>query len=131
MTEAEGGKPAIDAPDVIYASHASMAAMSSAPGVEVRPIFGQSLLTCWITMQPGAGVPSHSHINEQSGVVVGGSVTITVNGESRVLTVGEAYLVAPRVVHEGVAGPEGAQLVESFTPVREDFRETWLSLQNS
>lgn len=125
----EGGNPASDAPDVIFASQASMAAMSSAPGVEVRPIFGQSLLTCWITMQPGAGVPSHSHINEQSGVVVGGSVTITVNGESRVLQAGEAYLVAPHVVHEGVAGSDGAQLVESFTPVREDFREKWLALQ--
>ena len=118
-----------EASDVIFASQADMAAMSSAPGVEVRPIFGQSLLTCWITMAPGAGVPEHAHINEQSGVVIAGSVTITVNGESRVLSAGEAYLVAPNVVHEGVAGPEGAQLVESFTPVREDFREKWLALQ--
>jgi quercetin dioxygenase-like cupin family protein len=130
MTDAEGGQAMSDAPDVIFASQARMAAMSSAPGVEVRPIFGQSLLTCWITMAPGAGVPTHSHINEQSGVVIGGSVTITVNGESRVLTAGEAYLVAPDVVHEGVAGPDGAQLVESFTPVQEDFREKWLALQD-
>lgn len=129
MTAAAGGEAANDAPDVIFASQGAMAAMSSAPGVEVRPIFGQSLLTCWITMAPGAGVPSHSHINEQSGVVVVGSVTITVNGESRVLSAGEAYLVAPNVVHEGVAGQDGAQLVESFTPVREDFREKWLALQ--
>lgn len=129
MADVDGGNAKNDSPDVIFANQATMAAMTSAPGVEVRPIFGQSLLTCWISMAPGAGVPTHSHINEQSGVVIGGSVTITVNGESRVLTAGEAYLVAPDVVHEGVAGPEGAQLVESFTPVRDDFREKWLALR--
>lgn len=117
-----------EAPGVIFASQANMAALSTAPGVELRPIFGQTLLTCWITMEPGAGVPSHAHVNEQSGVVIGGSITITVNGENRVLTSGEAYLVAPNVVHEAVAGPDGARLVESFTPVREDFREQWLAL---
>lgn len=99
--------------------------MSTAPGVEMRPMFGEGFLTCWVRMEPGAGVPQHSHVHEQIGVVTGGSLRVTAEGETRLVTVGEAYLVAPHVPHEATAGPDGAELVETFVPVREDFRELW------
>ncbi len=99
--------------------------MSTAPGVEMRPMFGESLLTCWVRMQPGAGVAQHSHVHEQIGVITAGSLTVTAEGETRTLATGEAYLVGSHVPHEATAGPEGAELVETFVPVREDFRELW------
>lgn len=100
-------------------------AMSTAPGVEMRPVFGQGFLTCWVKLEPGAGVPEHSHIHEQIGVITAGSLTVTAEGETRTVAVGEAYLVGSHVPHGAIAGPEGAELVETFVPAREDFRELW------
>jgi quercetin dioxygenase-like cupin family protein len=76
-------------------------------------------------MDAGAGVGEHSHVHEQIGVLTRGSLTITVAGETRTLGPNEAYLVASNVPHAATAGPEGAELVETFVPVREDFRELW------
>ena len=70
-------------------------------------------------------VVEHSHPNEQLGVVVEGSVTITAAGETRTMVVGDAYVVPSDLVHEGVAGPEGVVLVETFVPIREAYREAW------
>jgi quercetin dioxygenase-like cupin family protein len=47
----------------------------------VQPVIGESLMTCWIAMEPGAVVAEHSHPNEQLGVVVEGSVSITAKGK--------------------------------------------------
>ena len=99
--------------------------MSTASGVEMRPMFGESFLTCWVRMQPGAGVAQHSHVHEQIGVITAGSLTVTSDGETRTLGAGEAYLVGSNVPHAATAGPDGAELVETFVPVREDFRELW------
>lgn len=99
--------------------------MSTATGVEMRPMFGEGFLTCWVKLEPGAGVPQHAHMHEQIGVVTSGSLTVTAEGESRTLGANEAYPVAPHVPHEATAGPDGAELVETFVPVREDFRELW------
>ena len=99
--------------------------MTTAPGVEMRPMFGEGFLTCWVKLDAGAGVSEHAHVHEQIGVVTSGSLSVTVAGETRTLGAGEAYLVGPNVPHAAVAGPDGAELVETFVPVREDFRELW------
>src|SRR5215213_4442104 len=88
--------------------------MSTAAGVEMRPMFGEGFLTCWVSLEAGAGVPQHSHVHEQIGVITAGSLTVTAEGNTRALGVGEAYLVGPHVPHEATAGPDGAELVETF-----------------
>jgi quercetin dioxygenase-like cupin family protein len=110
---------------VVWARRSETAAFSPAPGIQIQPVFGGSLMTCWISMEPGAEVPRHAHPNEQLGVVVEGSVTLTANGETRTLEPGDAYAVTPDLEHQGVAGPSGAMLVETFVPVREDYRKMW------
>lgn len=112
-----------------WARRSETAAFSPAPGIQIQPVIGESLMTCWIAMEPGAEVVRHSHPNEQLGVVVEGSVTITANGESRTLEVGDAYVVKPDLPHEGVAGPQGVLLVETFVPVREDYKSAWEAAQ--
>ena len=82
-------------------------------------------MTCWIAMEPGAVVVEHSHTNEQLGVVVEGSVTITAAGETREMLVGDAYVVPSDVVHHGVAGANGVLLVETFVPIREEYAKAW------
>jgi len=110
---------------VTWARRSEIVAFSPAPGITVQPVFGESLMTCWIDIAAGAEVPQHAHLNEQCGVVVGGSVTITAAGETRTLVVGDAYVVTPNLEHQAVAGPEGVVLVETFVPIREEYRRLW------
>ena len=111
--------------DVQWVRRDDVHPMSTAAGVEMRPVFGEGLLTCWVTLAPGAVVARHSHVHEQIGVVTAGSLTVIAGGETRTVAEGEAYLVGPHVPHEASAGPHGAELVETFVPVREDFRALW------
>lgn len=110
---------------VTWARRSEIVPFSPAPGITVQPVIGESLMTCWIDIGPGEVVPQHSHVNEQCGVVVEGSVTITAAGEARTLVMGDAYVVTPNLEHRAVAGPEGVVLVETFVPVREDYRRLW------
>lgn len=114
-----------DQPGVQWVNRADVHPMSTAAGVEMRPMFGEGFLTCWVKLEPGHGVAEHSHVHEQIGVITAGSLTVTVEGETRTLGANEAYLVASNVPHAATAGPDGAELVETFVPVREDFRELW------
>ncbi|MGH2614574.1 MAG: cupin domain-containing protein [Thermomicrobiales bacterium] len=91
----------------------------------MQPVIGKALMTCWIAMEPGAVVVEHSHPNEQLGVVIEGSVTIAAAGETREMVVGDAYVVPSDVIHQGVAGPDGVLLVETFVPVREEYAKAW------
>jgi quercetin dioxygenase-like cupin family protein len=116
-----------EAPPIRWARRAETVAFSPAPGISVQPVIGQSMMTCWISMEPGAIVAEHSHLNEQLGVVIEGSVTITAAGETRSLEAGDAYVVKSDQPHQGVAGPSGAVLVETFVPIREDYRQAALN----
>ncbi len=108
-----------------WARRADVPPFSPAPGIQVQPVIGESLMTCWIAMEPGAVVAEHSHTNEQLGVVVEGSVTITAAGETREMVVGDAYVVPGDVVHQGLAGANGVLLVETFVPIREEYAKAW------
>ena len=101
---------------------------SPAPGIQIQPVIGEALMTCWITMEPGAIVAEHSHMNEQLGVVVEGSVSITAAGETREMVVGDAYVVPSDLAHSGVAGAEGVLLVETFVPIREEYARAWRAI---
>lgn len=120
-TEASSGTR----PSIRWARRSETTPFSPLPGIEVRPVIGEALMTCWITIEPGAEIPEHAHVNEQLGVVIDGSVTVTANGESRTLEIGDAYLVSPNAIHSGLAGPEGVVLVETFVPVRDDYKRAW------
>ena len=103
---------------------------SPAPGIQIQPVIGESLMTCWIAMEPGAIVAEHSHANEQLGVVVEGSVSITAAGETRKMVVGDAYVVPSDLAHSAVAGEEGVLLVETFVPIREEYAKAWRAIAN-
>jgi quercetin dioxygenase-like cupin family protein len=110
---------------VVWARRSEVPPFSPAPGIQVQPVIGESLMTCWIAMEPGAVVAEHHHVNEQLGVVVEGSVTLAAAGESRELVVGDAYVMPSNLPHSAVAGADGVLLVETFVPVREEYARAW------
>ena len=98
------------------------AGFTLAPGARARALFGERAMVNLVEMEPDAEVAMHSHPHEQLGVILRGSMTMTIGGE--VGQVGElgGYVIAPDVEHGGRAGPAGALVLDVFAPVREDYR---------
>jgi len=74
-----------------------------------------------IELDPGAGVPEHKHENEQVGFLVQGSMAFTIGDETAEVVPGGSWRILANVPHSVVAGPEGAVLVEVFSPPRHDW----------
>jgi quercetin dioxygenase-like cupin family protein len=69
----------------------------------------------------GIGDP-HSHADhDQIGYVAKGSFEITVGGVTKIAREGDSYLARPNVVHGVVALEDDSVLIDTFTPIREDF----------
>jgi len=90
-------------------------------GVLGRTVHGERVTLSYVELEPRASVPEHSHENEQLGIVLTGSLTFTVGGETRDVGPGEAWCITAHVPHSVVAGPDGAALAEVFSPVRSDW----------
>jgi quercetin dioxygenase-like cupin family protein len=91
------------------------------PGVVGRTVHGERITLTYVELEPGVAVPEHSHENEQHGMVLSGSLTFTVGDETRELGPREAWCITAHVPHSVVSGPDGAVLLEVFSPVREDW----------
>jgi quercetin dioxygenase-like cupin family protein len=94
-------------------------------GIHARLVNGERLSFAVVELDPGAVVASHQHEHEQLGLVIRGSMTFTIDGETREVGPGETWTIPSNVQHQAVAGREGAVVVDVFAPVRED----WASLE--
>jgi quercetin dioxygenase-like cupin family protein len=90
-------------------------------GAVARAVHGEQLTMAVVELESGVAVPEHRHVNEQLGFVARGSITMTIGGESRELGVGETYVIATDVPHAAVAGPDGATVIDVFSPPRSDW----------
>jgi quercetin dioxygenase-like cupin family protein len=96
-------------------------------GVTGQPLFGTDAMLNLIRFEPGATVPLHSHPHEQLGIVLEGMQALVVDGIAHELGPLEAYVLPGGVKHSAYCGPDGALVLDVFTPVREDYRERWHS----
>jgi quercetin dioxygenase-like cupin family protein len=92
-------------------------------GVLGRAVEGERLTLALIELEPDCEVPQHDHANEQLGLVIQGEITMTVGGERRTLGPGGTWRILGGVPHAAKAGPQGAVVIDVFSPVREDWRE--------
>ena len=94
---------------------------SPAEGLEMRIIPGENMTFVFFNLAPGSVVPEHSHPHEQIGTVLKGSVELNIAGEKKVVTAGGAYHIPGDVVHSGKTQDEPSEVIEVFSPVREDL----------
>lgn len=94
-----------------------------AKGVAAKALFGDGAMLNLVEMQPEAVVARHSHPHEQLGVILRGSMTLVVEGTDHRLQEMDAFALPGGVEHEGIAGPQGALMLDVFRPVREDYRQ--------
>ena len=90
-------------------------------GVLARTVDGENCSFGVVELAPNALVPEHRHPNEQLGIVVSGSVLFRVGDEERELGPGGIWRIPPDVPHEVQTGPNGAVVLDVFSPPRADW----------
>lgn len=90
-------------------------------GLVGRAVVGAEASLVLIEIEPGTDVPEHSHPNEQTGILLGGSMTFRIGGEERELQPGATWVIPGGVPHSVSSGERGAVLVELFAPARSDW----------
>jgi quercetin dioxygenase-like cupin family protein len=100
-----------------------MAPLQIWPGLIARDLSGAEATLAQIELEPGVDVPEHAHVNEQIGILLGGSLTFRIGDESRDLQTGATWIIPAHVPHSVTAGPGGAMLIEVFAPARDDWAD--------
>ncbi len=87
-----------------------------------RQILGydKQLMVVKVAFEKGAIGSAHSHPHVQSTCVASGVFDVTIDGETKTLSVGDGFYVAPNLVHS-VKCIQPGELIDTFSPVREDF----------
>jgi len=91
-------------------------------GIAGRVVHGERLTLGLIELEPDAVLPEHRHESEQVGMVISGSITFSIGTERQTLGPGGTWRIPSNVSHEAVIGPEGAVVIDVFSPVREDWK---------
>jgi unsaturated pyranuronate lyase len=107
----------------MFVSLSDTPSFALAAGATARALFGERSMLNRVELEPGATVALHSHPHEQLGLMLRGSMTMTIGDEQREIHEGHAYLVPPGVTHGATAGTAGAVVLDVFAPVREDYRD--------
>ena len=105
-----------------YHTSAEWPEIEAVPGVHRRVLAcGDDIMIVQFSIQKDAAVPAHSHPHEQVGHVVSGRMRFQIGDEQRELGPGDGYSVPGGVVH-GAFGITDCVAVDSFHPVRDDYR---------
>jgi quercetin dioxygenase-like cupin family protein len=108
---------------VEWANRERLPAVEPSPGVRLRLVVGERAAVSWVDLKPGSTLPLHSHMNEQIGLMVEGTMTIEIGGEARQVGPGDAYVIPPHVPHRVETGAAHCLVIETFAPPRADYVE--------
>ena len=92
------------------------------PGIRIKTTWEDQMLLSMVDLDAGAVVPNHSHPHEQAGAVLSGVMTLTIAGEERTLHPGDSYIIPGGIEHSAIGGPDGARVLDVFSPVREEYK---------
>lgn len=95
-----------------------------APGLSTRIFAGEQAMLSIVDIEPNAVGNEHAHPEEQWGVLLKGSGVRTQGGEEIAVKVGDFWRTPGGVVHAFRAGPEGARVLDIFSPPREEYRKS-------
>ena len=87
-----------------------------------RKILAQDkeMMAVEVSFETGAVGAMHTHPHTQISYVLEGKFEATIDGEVRIIGVGDTYITPPDAPH-GVVCLEAGTLLDIFTPMREDF----------
>jgi quercetin dioxygenase-like cupin family protein len=84
-------------------------------------VSGEDLMLAEVHFKKGGIGALHRHTDhEQAGYIAKGSFELTLGSEKKVVRQGDCYYAPKNVLH-GVVALEDSIIIDSFTPIREDF----------
>ena len=90
-------------------------------GVERKNlVVGQKTMLCEFMLRKGAELPLHNHPHEQTGYMISGHLRFQIGEETYEMLPGDSWSIPGDLLHK-VDVLEDTKLVETFTPIREDF----------
>jgi quercetin dioxygenase-like cupin family protein len=90
-------------------------------GVRARRVQGEQLTLAIVELDADAEVPEHTHPAEQNGIVITGEMIFRIADEERRLGPGGTWRILGGVPHSATAGPDGAVVIDTFSPIRADW----------
>ena len=90
-------------------------------GIRARRVEGDQVTLAIVELDPNAEVPVHTHPAEQNGMVIRGEMRFRVGDEERLLGPGGTWRILGGVPHAATAGPDGAVVIDVFSPIRADW----------
>ena len=107
--------------DSFFQHDADFAWEPTEPGVKRKIMaYGSDLMVVRVVFEAGAVGKAHQHPHRQASYVESGVFDVTIDGRTERLGAGDTFFVPANLVH-GVTAVEAGQLVDSFTPMREEF----------
>ncbi|TKK71720.1 cupin domain-containing protein [Ilyomonas limi] len=91
------------------------------PGYHGRTIHTGTMTFMYWTVEAGAVMPMHSHLQEQIAHVLKGTFELTVEDETQTIEPGKVAVIPPYVMHGGKAITH-CELLDVFYPEREDYK---------
>ena len=85
-----------------------------------RILVGEKEMIVWWSMKAGAHAAAHKHPHEQAFWVISGRMDFRLGGERRMCQAGDVGVVPGGVEHEAWF-PEDTEVMDVFSPPREDF----------
>jgi quercetin dioxygenase-like cupin family protein len=94
-----------------------------AAGVTTRIFAGEHAMLSVVTIAPNARGQLHHHPEEQWGLLLEGTA-LRIQGEEEIpVKKGDFWRTPGNVPHTMVAGPEGARVLDIFSPPRPEYRK--------
>jgi len=84
--------------------------------------YNKSIMMVLVEFRKGAIGYKHKHLHSQVSYVKTGSFEVIIENKSEILEEGDSFL-APSDTEHGVVALKDGQLIDVFSPVREDFLE--------
>ncbi|MEM7774454.1 MAG: cupin domain-containing protein [Pseudomonadota bacterium] len=92
-------------------------------GMKTTVFVGENVMISIVEAAPGAAGKIHAHPEEQWGFLIEGSGTRIQNGERIAVSKGAFWQTPGNVEHGFEAGPDGAKVIDVFSPPRDAYRK--------
>ncbi len=94
-----------------------------APGLTTRIFAGEHAMLSVVTLAPHSQGTLHHHPEEQWGVLLEGSAVRVQGDEEITVKKGDFWRTPGNVPHTMRAGPEGARVLDIFSPPRAEYNK--------
>ncbi|WP_282074031.1 cupin domain-containing protein [Polaribacter atrinae] len=82
--------------------------------------YDNQIMMVSVKFEEGALGAPHQHFHTQATYVVSGKFEFEIDGVKQIVEAGDGVYIEPNLLHSAVCLVEG-QLIDTFSPVREDF----------